>query len=139
MIAVSGPDSYISPDWYGVPDQVPTWNDIAVHLRGTLRLMEPDELHPMLDRQSAHFEEQLTPKTPWTTSKMTDGVMDRMMRAIVPCEMAITEIDGTWKLSQNIPDAVRHAAAGHVVSDGIGSERATVGTIMHDVSDAKDG
>ena len=31
-----GPDSYISPDWYGVPDQVPTWNYVAVHLRGTL-------------------------------------------------------------------------------------------------------
>ena len=34
VIAVSGPDSYISPDWYGVPYQVPTWNYIAVHLWG---------------------------------------------------------------------------------------------------------
>ena len=26
VIAVSGPDAYISPDWYLVADQVPTWN-----------------------------------------------------------------------------------------------------------------
>ena len=31
-IAVQGPDAYISPDWYGVEDQVPTWNYVAVHL-----------------------------------------------------------------------------------------------------------
>ena len=40
VLAVIGPDGYISPDWYGtheqVPDQVPTWNYIAVHLRGIL-------------------------------------------------------------------------------------------------------
>ena len=34
--AVSGADGYISPDWYGVPDQVPTWNYVAVHLTGVL-------------------------------------------------------------------------------------------------------
>ncbi len=29
VMAISGPDSYVSPDWYGVDDQVPTWNNIA--------------------------------------------------------------------------------------------------------------
>ena len=31
-----GPDHYISPDWYRAADQVPTWNDVAVHLRPCL-------------------------------------------------------------------------------------------------------
>jgi len=26
VLAVSGPDSYVSPDWYQLEDQVPTWN-----------------------------------------------------------------------------------------------------------------
>ena len=26
VLAVTGPDGYVSPDWYGVEDQVPTWN-----------------------------------------------------------------------------------------------------------------
>ena len=29
VIAVTGPDGYISPDWYGVENQVPTWNYVA--------------------------------------------------------------------------------------------------------------
>ena len=33
-IVISGGDSYISPDWYEVDDQVPTWNYVAVHLTG---------------------------------------------------------------------------------------------------------
>ncbi len=120
-LAVIGPDSYISPDWYETADQVPTWNYIAVHLRGPLELRPQDELRDLLDRQSAHFEDQLAPKTPWTTDKMSEGVMEKMMRAIVPARMQIDAVDGTWKLNQNKPDAVRMRAAGKVAEDGIGA------------------
>ena len=30
-LIVNGPDGYISPDWYGIDDKVPTWNYVAVH------------------------------------------------------------------------------------------------------------
>ena len=26
ICVINGPDAYISPDWYGIEDQVPTWN-----------------------------------------------------------------------------------------------------------------
>ena len=131
-IAVQGPDSYISPDWYGVDDQVPTWNYIAVHLTGTLKLLPQEELHGILDRQSKHFEDQLLPKKPWTTDKMSDGVMERMMRAIVPCKMKVTGVDGTWKLNQNKPDDVRKRAADHVDKDGLGTALAALAQLMRD-------
>ena len=60
---MSGPDSYISPDWYEVPDQVPTWNYVAVHLTGTLELRPQEELLDLLDRQSALFEARVRPET----------------------------------------------------------------------------
>ena len=132
MIAVSGPDSYISPDWYGVPDQVPTWNYVAIHLRGTLQLAPPEALHAMLDRLTAAFETRLDPKAPWTSTKMSDGLMDRMMRAIVPCTMTLTltKVDLTWKLGQNKPDGVRTAAAGQVAAFGIGNDTSTLAALM---------
>ena len=120
-IAVSGPDSYISPDWYGVPDQVPTWNYAAVHITGMLELRPQQELHGILDRQSALFEERLLPKKPWVTGKMSEGVMDRMMRAIVPCRLDVMGVDGTWKFGQNKPDDVRLRAAEHVGPYGLGA------------------
>lgn len=131
VIAVSGPDGYVSPDWYGVADQVPTWNYVAVHLRGTLTPVAPDQMHPMLDRLSAHFEERLAPKRPWTSGKMSPGTMDRMMRAILPFRFDVTQVDGTWKLNQNKDDAVRVAAAEHMAAYGIGQETDLLAAFMH--------
>jgi transcriptional regulator len=130
VIAVSGPDGYVSPDWYGMPDQVPTWNYVAVHLRGSLTVLPADAMRDMLDRQSAGFEDRLLPKVPWRTAKMTPEVRDRMMRAILPCRMAITAVDGTWKLGQNKPEAVRIRAAGAIAEAGLDHGAAALAALM---------
>lgn len=134
VMAVSGPDSYVSPDWYNMADQVPTWNYVAVHLRGTLALLPETDMRDMLDRQSAHFEDQLLPKTPWTTDKMPKDALDRMMRQIVPARLTITAIDGTWKLNQNKPDAARLRAAGQVAGSHLGTDTALLSALMLGVS-----
>ena len=115
---VSGPDAYISPDWYGVPDQVPTWNYVAVHLRGILHPAPDTGLKSHLDAVSDHFEATLAPKPLWRSAKMTSGVMDRMMRMILPFRLDVTSIDGTWKLNQNKPADVRQAAAAALEAQG---------------------
>jgi len=137
VFTVTGPDSYISPDWYGVPDQVPTWNYVAVRVTGTLTALPHTDMHPMLDRLSAHFEETLLPKTPWTSAKMSDGVMERMMRVIQPFRFDVADIQGTWKLNQNKPDAVRAAAADHVAAYGIGQDVQTLAALMHGATKEK--
>jgi transcriptional regulator len=129
-IAVSGPDSYISPDWYEVPDQVPTWNYVAVHLTGTLEMRPQEELLDLLDRQSALFEARLDPKPRWTTGKMDADALAKMMRMIVPCRMQIASVDGTWKLSQNKPDDVRLRTADYVESYGLGAEIQLLAALM---------
>lgn len=129
-IAVSGPDTYVSPDWYGVQDQVPTWNYVAVHLTGILERRPQEELLDLLDRQSAFYEDRLLPKPPWKTAKMTEDVLNKMMHQIVPCRMQVTDVDGTWKLSQNKPDAVRISAADHVAGYGFGSEADVIAALM---------
>lgn len=132
-IIVSGPDSYVSPDWYGVEDQVPTWNYVAVHLTGTLERLPHEMMRDVLDRQSAAYEDRLLPKTPWTTGKMTPEVLDKMMRMIVPFRFALTGVDGTWKLSQNKPDAVRLSAAEEMAAHGVGSEVQVIAKLMRDL------
>ena len=83
VLSVTGPDGYISPDWYGLQDQVPTWNYVAVHLRGVLRPAPEADLRAHLDRVSAHFETMLPAKQPWQTAKMTPQMLARMMRQIL--------------------------------------------------------
>jgi transcriptional regulator len=125
VVAVAGGDAYISPDWYELPDQVPTWNYVAVHLRGTLRMLEADQMHDILWQLSAHQEEQLRPKKPWTSDKMDQEVYAKMQRQIVPFMLEVSDIVGTWKLSQNKPDSVRLRAA-----DGVEQHKLGLGTEM---------
>ncbi|AUJ65183.1 negative transcriptional regulator [Aestuarium zhoushanense] len=130
LLAVNGADSYISPDWYGLDDQVPTWNYVAAHLRGTLEKLPDDTMRDMLDRQSAFFESRLLPKTPWRTEKMPSEVIERMMRQIVPVRLTITSVDGTWKLAQNKTAEARLAASNEVDKHGFGLEPSTIGALM---------
>lgn len=133
-LAVSGPDSYISPDWYGMEDQVPTWNYVAVHLTGRLELCPEAELRGFLDRLSAQFEARLAPKPEWRADKMDTGALARLMRMIVPVRLQIEATDGTWKLAQNKPEAARLAAAEAVAASGIGAELMALAQLMRDAA-----
>lgn len=133
-IAVSGPDSYISPDWYEIEDQVPTWNYIAAHLTGSLEPLPIEDLDRVLADISHHFESRLAPKPEWTYGKMTPEVFEKMKRAILPFRFHIDRIDGTWKLGQNKPNEVRKNAAHKVAEHGIGSEIEVLGQLMHDAN-----
>ena len=127
---VLGPDGYVSPDWYGIDDQVPTWNYVAVSLTGTLEPLPEDTLPDMLARQSAAYESRL-PKTPWTMDKMTAGTRMRFLRMILPFRLHVEDVQSTWKLGQNKPDPVRRAAA-EAVAGGLGSGLAELSALMRD-------
>ena len=129
-LAVTGPHGYISPDWYGVKDQVPTWNYVAVHLSGSLSLQPQENIRAVIDRLAEEFEARLAPKTVWKSTKMTPDVLDKMMRQIVPCRLVIKDIQSTWKLGQNKPDAARLGAADQVEADTVGSDTATLAAYM---------
>lgn len=127
LLAVQGPDAYVSPDWYGVPDQVPTWNYVAVHLRGVLHPMAAEELEPQVDALTGVFEGRLADKRPWTKHKMGAGVMERMMRGILPFRLVVTAVDGTWKLNQNkTPEARAGVIAALEAQGGMAAEIAAL-------------
>ncbi len=131
VMSVTGPDGYISPDWYDMAEQVPTWNYVAVHLRGQLERRPDSTLRDLLERQSALFEARLAPKPPWMPAKMTPDTLNRMMRAIVPCRLLVSTVDGTWKLGQNKPAAARTAAAA-ALDTGFGAGLASLARLMRD-------
>ena len=120
VVAVSGGDGYISPDWYGVDDQVPTWNYVAVHLRGSLRLLPDAELRGILERLSDSMEARLAPKPIWKIDKVSDEALAKMLRQIVPIAMDVDDIESTWKLGQNKPDEARLGASEAMSETGFG-------------------
>ena len=112
LLTCQGPDAYISPDWYGVPDQVPTWPYIAVHLSGRVYAMPEADRPAHLDRLSAEFENRLRPKRPWTADKMDPVRRAAATRAIVPLNFIVPSsgVEAQSKLIQHKGMAEHHSA-----------------------------
>lgn len=111
LFVINGPDGYISPDWYGIDGQVPTWNYVALELQGPVRKIDEAALIAQADALSATNEMRLAPKPVWTRAKMVDGHFEKMLRGITGFEMTITAWRSTIKLGQNKIAEARAAAA----------------------------
>jgi transcriptional regulator len=107
----TGPDAYVSPDWYGGADQVPTWNYLSVEAEGSVAPLNDDELVALLDDLSAQEEARLAPKPPWTRAKMSPGRFEALMRGIIGARLVVDRLQGTFKLSQNKGEADRAGVA----------------------------
>jgi transcriptional regulator len=101
LAVVTGPDAYISPDWYEQEDQVPTWNYVSVEMEGPVAPVGEAEAIALLDDLAAHFEARLAPKPPWTRDKMTAARFETLLRGIVSFEMKLERFEGITKLGQN--------------------------------------
>ncbi|MEO1014149.1 MAG: FMN-binding negative transcriptional regulator [Pseudomonadota bacterium] len=131
LLVASGPDAYVSPDWYELDqNQVPTWNNVAAHLRGRARLLPAGELRGVLDRLAEANEGRIAGKRPWTLDKSDAAYIERLMRSIVPVRMEVDHIDATWKLAQTKPAQVIRRAAQGVRAAGIGQDVAALGALM---------
>lgn len=111
LLSCLGPNAYISPDWYGTDDQVPTWNYVTVEAEGPIRQLDTHELTDQLDRLSAAHEARLAPKKEWTRDKMSPGRFDAMLKAITGFELEIEALRGSRKLGQHKKAAEQQSAA----------------------------
>jgi transcriptional regulator len=107
LAVVDGPHAYVSPDWYGLEDRVPTWSYVAVEMAGPVRTLGEAELLRLLDDLSEEHEAQLAPKPVWTRDKMSPGRFEGLMKAITGFELEIRDWRGTSKIDQDKAPEVR--------------------------------
>lgn len=93
----SGPHSYISSSWYD-HENVPTWNYIAVHVYGKIKIIEGEAVIESLKKLVDKYEQNS--KNPVRVEDFSKKTM-MQTRGIVAFEIEITEIQATRKLSQN--------------------------------------
>jgi transcriptional regulator len=100
LVIFSGPHAYISSSWYD-HENVPTWNYIAVHVYGKIKIHSHEEalvgLKKLVDRQ------EVTSEHPIRMENLSEKTL-REARGIVGFEITITEVQGQKKLSQNRDD-----------------------------------
>jgi len=118
LFVATGAHAYLSPDWYGIPDRVPTWNYEAVELEGPVRSLDEDALVLLLDELSELHESRLAPKPAWTRDKMSASRFDALLKAIAGFEMEVAAWRGTAKLDQDKPADVRERLAEALAARG---------------------
>jgi transcriptional regulator len=106
LAVFTGPHAYISPSWYLAAPAVPTWNYATVHAYGAPRLIDdPEWLRSLLLRLSARHEAREA--APWRMEDLPEPYVQSMLKGIVGVELAVTRLEGKFKLSQNRPAADR--------------------------------
>jgi transcriptional regulator len=102
----SGPHAYVSPRWYASGPSVPTWNYVDVHAYGTIRLVEDGEwLRGLLRRLAERHEAGNT--VPWRIQDLPEAYLEGMLKGIIGLDIAVSRLEGKFKLSQNRPAADR--------------------------------
>ena len=93
----TGPHSYISSSWYE-KENVPTWNYTAVHIYGTVQVLDHKELIESLKVLTNKYEHGN--KNPVRVEALSEKTMNQN-RGLVGFKIKITEIQSARKLSQN--------------------------------------
>lgn len=96
-----GPHAYISSSWYD-HENVPTWNYMAVHVYGTIRITEGEELLASLKELTNKYE--LHSQKPVTVDGMSKDYLTKAILGLVGISVKITHVEASFKLSQNRDD-----------------------------------
>lgn len=101
LVIFQGPHAYISSSWYN-HENVPTWNYLAVHIYGKIRLIEGDELMAHLKSLVDIYESARPNRV--SVETMSEAYLQSQVRTLVGFEVKIKEVQASAKLSQNRDD-----------------------------------
>ncbi len=127
----TGPQHYISASWYPGKavhgKEVPTWNYVAVHAYGTMRVVEDadwllEHLRTLTDKNEVIAE------VPWQVADAPPDFIAKMSKAIVGMELVVSRMEARWKVSQNRNEV---DAAG--IMDGLESLGTPAGVAMKEL------
>jgi transcriptional regulator len=121
LVVFQSADHYITPSWYASKREhgkvVPTWNYVAVHVRGKARAIEDaDWLRRQIDRLTEAHEYDRA--KPWATTDAPAPFIESQLKGIIGLEVTIAATEGKWKVSQNRPEADRNGVAEGLEADG---------------------
>jgi transcriptional regulator len=110
LVIFRAADAYVTPSWYPSKAEhgkvVPTWNFLAVHVSGPLRLVQDGA---WLDAHVAALtaQQESGRDHPWAVTDAPALYVEQMKRAIVGVEIAIRSAVGKKKVGQNRTEADR--------------------------------
>lgn len=136
LVIFQGPQSYITPSWYPSKQvhgqAVPTWNYAVVHASGCLRFIR-DKVW-LLEHVTALTNQHEAPQAlPWQVSDAPADYLQSMLDKIVGIEIAVTTLQGKWKVSQNRPSPDRLGVVAGLETQGSEQGRAMAALVRQHI------
>lgn len=118
LVAFSGPDAYVSPNWRTASDRGATWDYTAAHVWGRVTVRTDRDFFDRLIGDLAAAAEAriagLSDKPQWSMKNVTDEYVERLRPRLCAFEITVSRIEGIAKLHQNFPDEDARGVAAHL-------------------------
>lgn len=121
LLQFQGPQAYVSPNWYPTKQRdgkaVPTWDYIIVQASGTPTVHDDaawlrEQVGALTEEHEAHRPNR------WQVSDAPPDYLAAQLKGIIGVEIAVSRIEGKWKLNQNHPMENRLGLAEGLEADG---------------------
>lgn len=104
LAAFLGPSAYVSPGFYATKAEhgrvVPTWNYVAVHVRGRVTWLHGADFKRRIVRALTNRFEA-GEANPWSIDDAPADYIEAMLGGIVGLSLSIESVEAQFKLSQN--------------------------------------
>lgn len=102
LVTFLGPNTHVSPSWYGTHPRAPTWLYANIHVRGKVRLVQD---HATMRAIVVRLSKEMEPAgSPWHINTV-DEYVDRILPGIVGFTIDIDSIETQLRLAQqNVVD-----------------------------------
>lgn len=97
LVTFLGPNTHVSPSWYGTHPRAPTWLYVSIHVRGKVRLVHDRALMRAIVVRLSNELEPLG--SPWRVDDV-DEYVDRILPGIVGFTIDIDSIETQLRLAQ---------------------------------------
>lgn len=98
LVVFSEPHAYISPVWYAEIPAVPTWNYVAVHAYGKVKIFDEEaKVFSVLEKMIAAFDQKYLEQ--W--KHLSLEYKSKLARGIVAFEIEVINLQGKKKLNQS--------------------------------------
>jgi transcriptional regulator len=108
LVVFQGEHAFVSPRWYESSPQVPTWNYATVHVYAKPRILDFAETRAQLEalmEVHGHAPDM---------AELPEAYLQKMQNGIVGIELAVTRLEGKFKLSQNKSQADQRNVSAHL-------------------------
>lgn len=102
LLLFSGAHCYVSASWYNSRGQASTWNYMSVQARGTVSILDDNDTYELIKDLTHQYEDEQD--QPELTENMDEAYLAAHIKAIAGFEIAVTDLNATFKLNQNKDD-----------------------------------